>query len=296
MPINRNNMDVVICVAKKDCLIVRKTIKYIRSCFCVEHIYLLIAKEYFIFFPSSFRKRYGVILVDEEDLVTDKQHLKDIADAHFMCDYRFGWYYQQFLKMEFARSSYAKKYYLIWDSDTIPLNPIRFFDIDNQKMLFTSKTECHSAYFETMQLLIGLNKEVDSPFIAEHMVVDVEIMQRLISQIELSSCQGDSCYEKIIYTARVDEPNAFSEFETYGTFCHHYYPERFLFRELRTFRYGGSKYSRFVSGKQLGKLAKSYDTASFESWDSPSKSWRKFQNRCESFLLKSIIALSRIYK
>ena len=40
MPINRNNMDVVICVAKKDCLIVRKTIKYIRSCFCVEHIYL----------------------------------------------------------------------------------------------------------------------------------------------------------------------------------------------------------------------------------------------------------------
>ena len=32
---------------------------------------------------------------------------------------KVGWYFQQFLKLAFALTSYCKGYYLTWDSDTL---------------------------------------------------------------------------------------------------------------------------------------------------------------------------------
>ena len=42
-----------------------------------------------------------------------------------------NWYYQQFLKMAYARTC-PSEYYLCWDSDTIPLRKISMFD-ENKK-------------------------------------------------------------------------------------------------------------------------------------------------------------------
>ena len=202
---------------------------------------------------------------------------------------RFGWYYQQFLKMEFARSRYAKDYYLIWDSDTIPLNRLSFFT--SNKMIFTPKTEYHEPYFRTMQALIGYGKATDYSFIAEHMLVSVPIMKELIRKMETSGIPGDSWFEKVINAAPADEKNGFSEFETYGTYCHYNYPDYFILKELRTFREAGNVYSRSISKRKLRKLSRKYDTISLESWSTPRKSIRKLCNDMEEYIFYPLMKL-----
>ena len=87
---------------------------------------------------------------------------------------RQGWYFQQFLKMGFALTDYAGEYYMAWDADTLPLSKLGF--IEDNHPLFTIKKEFHSAYFDTMKKLIGLDKSVDYSFIAEHMLFKTSIM------------------------------------------------------------------------------------------------------------------------
>ena len=251
-------MDVVICVSSKDCLIVKKTVFYIHRNIGSDNIYIITDKHSFGFFSKRFRSRYNVSLVDEEEIVADRRQLEAIAGRHFTCEYRFGWYYQQFLKMEFARSRYAKDYYLIWDSDTIPLNRLSFFT--SNKMIFTPKTEYHEPYFRTMQALVGYDKATDYSFIAEHMLVSVSIMKELIRKMETSGIPGD-------------------------------YPDCFILKELRTFREAGNVYSRSISKRKLRKLSRKYDTISLESWSTPRKSIRKLCNDMEEYIFYPLMKL-----
>jgi hypothetical protein len=273
------DMDIVICVSLKDCLIVKKNIYHINRTIEYDNIYLIADKCNFGFFPKRFNQKYNITLIDEEQIIPHRDILETISNQHFTCEYRFGWYYQQFLKMGFALSQYAKDFYLIWDSDTIPLNKLSF--MEKGKMVFTPKTEYHKAYFTTIKALMEYNKEVDYSFIAEHMIISVPIMLELIQKIEKSTIPGTTWYTKIINATPADEPNSFSEFETYGTFCHHNYPDTFFLRELRTFREAGRIYSRGISRHTLNKLSKMYDTISLESWSIPRKRLHKWHNNIE---------------
>ena len=276
-------MDIVICVSPKDCFIVKKNIFHIHKTMKYNNIYIITDKCNFRLFSKRFRCKYNIILIDEEHIIPDRNLLETIANQHFTCEYRFGWYYQQFLKIGFSLSEYAKDFYLIWDSDTIPLNQLSF--IEGNKMIFTRKTEFHKAYFTTIKALTGYDKEAEYSFIAEHMVISVSIMLELIQKIEASDIPGATWYTKIINATPTDDPNGFSEFETYGTFCHHNYPKVFTLRELRTFREGGSIYSRGISRHTLRKLSKNYDTISLESWSTPHKRLRRLRNSIEAKII-----------
>lgn len=284
-------MDIVICVSIKDCFIAKKNIYYIRKNISYDNVYIITDKRNFFLFPKRLQHKYNVRLIDEEQIIANRKELEIVAKQHYTCEYRFGWYYQQFLKIGFAQSAYAKDYYLIWDSDTIPLNQLSF--ISQGKMVFTPKTEYHKAYFETMQALIGCGKETDYSFIAEHMIISVPIMQELIRKIETSNIPGDSWPIKIIHATPVDDPNGFSEFETYGTYCHHNHPDTFILRELRTFREGGSMYSRGVSRRKLFKLSDKYDSISLESWSTPRKFKHRLHNNIEKYIINLILALRK---
>lgn len=284
-------MNIVICTSLKDCFIAKKNIYHIHKNISYDSIYIITDKRNFFLFPKRLRHKYNVRLIDEEQIIANRKELELVAKQHFTCEYRFGWYYQQFLKIGFAQSAYAKDYYLIWDSDTIPLNQLSF--ISQGKMVFTPKTEYHKAYFESMQALIGCGKETDYSFIAEHMIISVPIMQELIRKIETSNIPGDSWPIKIIHATPVDDPNGFSEFETYGTYCHHNHPDTFILRELRTFREGGSRYSRGVSERTLSKLSDKYDTISLEGWSTPRKFKHRLRNNIEKYIINLILALRK---
>lgn len=262
-------MNIIISLATKDFQIVKKVIKYCRLYLQTEEesIFLITKRENKIFFRHSWLKKNHVALIDEDNMVSGLSfaQVKQYLELHFQHSTHIypGWYLQQFLKMGFALTPYAKDEYLIWDSDTIPLHKLCFKD--NNKYLLTVKTENHSPYFDTMQHLFGFGKLCDRSFIAEHMPINTNIMRELISRIEESTVPGMNWFEKIINATSGTDEQAFSEFETYGNYCIKYHPEIFETRPLITMRTAGLLYGRGVTRRQLALLAKmEFDTASFE--------------------------------
>lgn len=97
-----------------------------------------------------------------------------------------------------------------------------------------------------------------------------EIVKELISTINKSQIQGENWIQKIINSLDLtDSPLAFSEFETYGTYCMNYYPDLYKTRHLNTFRSGGLIAGRFISNQKLQNISFDTDTISLELKDFP---------------------------
>ena len=94
-----------------------------------------------------------------------------------------GWYYQQFLKLQYARVC-QDKYYMSWDGDTVPCKDFSMFG-DDGRPYFDLKHEFHEEYFTTMnKLLPNLNKTIDKSFISEHMIFDCHYVIKMLEDIE----------------------------------------------------------------------------------------------------------------
>lgn len=263
-------MDIVICLASKDYKIVKKVIRACHSFLLqssTDVIYIITHCQNRRFFSQKWCAEYQVRILDEDTLVEglNFDSVRQALAAHFSEETNIytGWYFQQFLKMGFALSSYAKDDYLIWDSDTIPLHKLSFKQSD--KYLFTVKTECHLPYFDTMKRLLGFGKLYDRSFIAEHMPISTKVMRELIETIEKSDVEGNVWWKKIVNATSGHDEQAFSEFETYGNFSVEYHPDMFTTRPLITMRTAGMLFGRGVTRRQLDLLQRmEYDTASFE--------------------------------
>ena len=256
-------------MATKDYKIVKKVVRLCRQYLQEqkERIFIITHRENNRFFSNSWRQKYHCVLIDEEAMIEDLSFTKckELLSRHFQKGTNIypGWYLQQFLKMGFALTNYAKEEYLIWDSDTIPLHTLKFKE--NGKYLLTVKTENHQPYFDTLQRLLGFGKLYDCSFIAEHMPINVKVMRELIERIGKSDVEGNTWYEKIINATSGRDEQAFSEFETYGNYCMKYHPEIIETRPLITMRTAGLLYGRGVTKRQLKLLGKmEFDTASFE--------------------------------
>lgn len=70
-------------------------------------------------------------------------------------------------------------HYLIWDSDTVLLQPLIFFDQD-EKVPVNPKTEYHKPYFELIKKVLSIEKQVDFSFISEHLMINKSYMNELI--------------------------------------------------------------------------------------------------------------------
>ena len=181
---------------------------------------------------------------------------------------RVGWYFQQLLKFAFAKSQYAKEYYLTWDADTIPLTPISFFD--GETPLFTKKIEHHKPYFVTLNRILGFGKLVDFSFIAEHMIFKVPIVKEMLDAIAVyPTSEGNNWVEKIMFACHFAPGQGpyFSEFETFGNYCVKYHPSLYQVRQLNTFRSAGMIRGRHINEKLLDRLAFDLNIASFEAFD-----------------------------
>ncbi len=177
-----------------------------------------------------------------------------------------GWYYQQFLKMEFANFC-DKEYYLCWDADTIPLRRIDMFSEDGTPF-FDVKSECQDRYFSTINKLFGFSKVIAKSFVSEHMIFNKALMLEMISDIEKTAFDGDKYYEKIFSAAGSENIDlGFSEFETYGTWVAMRHTSAYRLRNWKSFR----NTNFFVDIKDLSQedidwLARDYDAATFEKY------------------------------
>lgn len=270
---SNQKFDVVIPVAKKDTTFVKHVTEYVnRNVIGCENIYILTNVKNFKCLKSVALVP-NVKILDENELVPElnfsivHECMKKKGERRPNC---VGWYFQQLLKYAFAESKWAKEYYLTWDADTLPLNPISFFDGD--KPLFTKKIENHEPYFITMNKILGFGKLVDYSFIAEHMIFKVSVVKELLRAIESNAnSEGSTWVEKIMMACDFDDKRGslFSEFETYGNYCIKYHPDLYGVQQLNTFRAAGLIRGRQVSEGMLERLAMDLSIASFEERDAP---------------------------
>ena len=175
-----------------------------------------------------------------------------------------GWYFQQLLKLQFAFVDPDDDYYLIWDADTVPLRPLRFFDPAGRMML-TKAEEYYPLYFQTYRSLFGSEPNREFSFIAQHMLVQKSVAREMMSRIEQRVPGTGNWAWKLMSALPSAGKNLFSEYETYGHYLKNHYPDRVVFVERpwqRTItHYTGRP---IPTEKELQDLAGRYEYAAFE--------------------------------
>ena len=141
-------------------------------------------------FPINFINEKALLDVDKIKQLIKKRNIT--------AEKRSGWYIQQFLKMIYCKIC-QDKYYLVWDSDTIPVKEINMFKY-NGKPFFDVKTEYTEPYFSAMKNIFPeLGKIYNYSFISEHMIINAKLMENMINRIANNkNLLGDTWYEKII--------------------------------------------------------------------------------------------------
>lgn len=272
MNTNQPKYDVLIPVAKKDTAFVKNVVTYInRNLIGCENIYIVTNQKNFQKLQALASSEKNVKILDENALVPELNFgivAECMEKKGAGKEDRVGWYFQQLLKFAFAKSQYAKEYYLTWDADTIPLTPISFFD--GETPLFTKKIEHHKPYFVTLNRILGFGKLVDFSFIAEHMIFKVPIVKEMLDAIAVyPTSEGNNWVEKIMFACHFAPGQGpyFSEFETFGNYCVKYHPSLYQVRQLNTFRSAGMIRGRHINEKLLDRLAFDLNIASFEAFD-----------------------------
>lgn len=264
------NPQIVIPVAKKNIEMLKKNIFYIQKYLKPENIFILTAKNNF---KDFYNLTNQITILDENEIIKDVtfNSINEIIKKTSIPEKRTGWYFQQILKMFWCFHPLCSEYYTVWDADTFPLRPIKLFSEENKPYMHT-KSENHIAYFETIDKLLNLHKEVDYSFISEKMTFSKVIMKELLNEISKAQVQGNSAIEKIIFAASMSSNElGFSEFETYGTFVHYKYSDLYQIQNLKSYRNAARYIGLHPNKYDMALLSRFFDTASFEKWDKPKK-------------------------
>ncbi len=217
--------------------------------------------------------------VDENDIVSFSdvhacisKKLEPLLNGKPLARGVTGWYYQQFLKMQYAYIC-KDEFYMVWDGDTVPCRKISMFSPETGQPYLDLKHEYHPEYFETMgKILPGFRKVIERSFISEHMLIKCEIMKALIADIEKNEMiPGTRFWEKIINCIEPEKiyDSSFSEFETYGTYVALRYPSVYKLREWHSFRLGASFFDmNTICDRDFAWLGVDFDAISFEKGQS----------------------------
>jgi len=273
-------LDVVTAARKTDLRILCLALAGLRRFVRMKRLYVITARVNF----ACFRKALGseVELLDEDSMtpgLTLRQlrlfTLPGLRKAA-------GWYLQQFDKLAFSFQPSSDDYYLIWDSDTVPLRPLEFFDADN-KMCFTISDEEHPPYLENFRKLLRQEPQREFSFIAQHMIVQKSVAREMLGRIETNFPGNDSWAGKIMRHLEGTHANLFSEYETLGHYIKTNYPERATYRRLPWLREAALETRGMPSAADLTRLAEKYYYATFESGQMP---LRKFLKDLRRFFVR----------
>ena len=227
----------------------------------------------------------GVEVIDENSLLQDFDREAYQKRPIPLFPPSFGWYFQQFLKIEYCRQTSAKNC-LVWDADTVPLRTLDFFD-DTGRIYLTKAEEFHRPYFHTFRELFGFSAPSAKSFISQHMFVECGSMRSMCSLIE--ERHKVSHWTNALGTILEGHPeraNLFSEYETYANYMLLYEAEKVVTRNLSWER-GESNRTWAVPSRQLTFAKRAgLDFVAYESKDA----------FCSRLLLKSLEKAPRAIK
>jgi hypothetical protein len=257
-------LDIVISVC---CLRDAETWK-IASQYIVRNI---LAERYKVFVPDNEVEAFKVITASPFEVVGESIYTKNFSEKlrerlPKKIQDQFGWYLQQLIKL--AALSHYNEYEvaLIWDADTIPLRQLNFID-SNGSLVYYKSDESHSPYFDTVDRLLGLKKNVNFSFISQSFVIRNHWMKKFI--IDIESKHNTFWIDAILDAIDFQEGNGFSEYETLGTFISHYFSKEAAFSDRKWLRTGNSEIGdiAFLEFKASKIKLNPYDFVSFEKWD-----------------------------
>ena len=261
--------DAVLPVAMRNNKIAEQAIRSLALFSEAKTFYLITERNNFRRFEELRAEGFPIILLDQDTLIptVDLQSIKHFLAKKGANPERAGWYFQQFLKMAVCDLSAISEHYLIWDSDTIMLQPIQFFSPEGT-VFIKSRLETHDPYIETYRNLLKRGPQVDFSFIAEHFMVKRAFMKELISAITNQPPSNHLWVWKIMNA--IDQAHlshaGFSEFETYGNFVSSHYPESITCRPLPSWRFGSTDFGLSPNKYDLFSLSRRYSYVSFEFW------------------------------
>ena len=251
--------DTVLCAHADDSIIAPLAINSIDHFLPSRKIFLITKSEVFEEIKKKTRPNIQLYFLDEDELLEglSLNRIDTILSNRTGTEFRGNWYYQQFLKMAVSQLPEIADHYLIWDSDTILMRPLTFFD-EEDHILFNPKTEHHQPYFDFLQDLLGLEKQVNHSFIDQHLMINKVFMQELIQAIREKAPGNNSWYWMILQSVREENlrNHGFSEFETYGNFVVSRYPGVYRPRAIKTGRGGTSTFGLHPSRFDFFRLIK----------------------------------------
>ena len=269
------HFDVLIVVTPKDCERLLHLYPRLIGNFEYGNICFIGSEEVGNIARNDERIKDHSYWMDENDLILFSEvydcmskKLEPILKGEPLARAVVGWYYQQFLKMQYSVVC-KDEYYMVWDGDTVPCRKINMFSPETGQPYLDLKHEYHLEYFETMaKILPGFKKVIERSFISEHMLIRCDIMKSLIADIEKNdSIPGTRFWEKIINCiepAKIYD-SSFSEFETYGTYVALRNPNVYKLREWHSFRLGASFFDmNTICDRDFEWLGKDFDAISFE--------------------------------
>ena len=181
---------------------------------------------------------------------------------------RYGWYLQQFYKIQALIES-DSKYVAIWDADCVPVRNIDLIDFSGDPIYMNASKEFHAPYFENIQRLLGLNRIQDQTFVIPGFPMKKEWINEFVSFIE--NRFGAPWHKAIIQCTDLSLPSGFSETETLGTWIVNKYPNQWSSIEGTWERFGQSRFGyakKFTPEKiKTTGLNNELDIITFENWD-----------------------------
>ena len=259
--------DLIIPIAISDFEALKKSLPYIRKHIRCSKIIVIANKQ----IESKVLSLGDISFLDENgvfegmDLVTIKNLLKMRSPKSVR---RAGWYFQQFIKMGYAKKTNSS-YYMSWDSDTIPLTDLSFFEGERPILHYINAKTYDDEYFYTIRRMfkgIEIPKKRERSYITEHMMFSKKIMMELIDKL---SFDDETFYSYILKSINASALNlsGFSEFETYAAYVRMYHYSDYVekpWNNLRNARF----YIDNPEREELNQwIAKSFEVVSFEDYD-----------------------------
>lgn len=265
-------LELMIPITKTDIPALQHNIKYIFKYLPVKKIVLIGADN----IKGILQGYENIEYLNENEIYSNMNfgYIKELMEKLCGTGRRTGWYFQQFIKMAYSTVC-QDDYYLIWDGDTVPITPISFFDEETGKPLlaYRGHETCDEPFYPVMDKLLPnklLHKTLQESYIAEHMLINCEIMRDLIRDIEKNDeIDGTLFFEKILNAVdrAVLNLSGFSEFETYATYVQRTKPEFYKERFWMNLRNGKTFFGNNPSESQYEWASEKFVSLSLEDFD-----------------------------
>ena len=231
----------------------------------------IIADKYSVIVPADDVKLFRDLSPAQYDIIDEDKLLPGLRErlaGHIKIKnyYRFGWYYQQLLKLAYLKTYGIDNDVIIWDADTIPLKKITLFE--GEIAYYYSSGEYNENYFSQINNLLGHGKIVSESFIAQCLACRSEWINNFFDLLEIKSKNNnDDWISLIIKSIDFNQESGFSEYELLGSYFKKNYNNFFIDKKRKWFRFGSNLCEVQKCPKFIFYLCSIFfDHMTFEKW------------------------------